>query len=126
MLTYYNDVWNDSNIYTLPTCTTDSSTAVKYAFCNYYNLTPNTYTQVIMHYDNAVQDAITLNINGTGDKPIYINGEVSSALNYTLPKGSYITFYDGEKYHFRTDGKIPGSVSGTADNIKIRTWEETD
>ena len=31
----------------------------------------------------------TLNINGTGAKPIYINGNASSASNYTLPAGSY-------------------------------------
>lgn len=43
--------------------------------------------------------------------PIYINGAASSSTNYTLPAGSYIIFYDGTNYYFRTDGKIPTATS---------------
>ena len=59
-------------------------------------------------YTNSSQTAITLNINGTGAKAIYINGTASSASNYTLPAGSYIAYYDGTNYQFRTDGLLPG------------------
>lgn len=121
LFTYYNDGWRRADYgsqtpYTSATCTTNASTAAKYANCTYYNLTPNTYTQVIMYHDNTVQGAITLDINGKGAKPIYINGVASSSSNYTLPKGSYIVFYNGANYNFRTDGKIPGSITGTANS----------
>jgi hypothetical protein len=44
--------------------------------------------------------------NDDTDFSDYINGTASSATNYTLPKGTYIVFYDGTNYYFRTDGKI--------------------
>ena len=62
---------------------------------------------VLFSAANSVAGAITLNINGRGAKPIYINGTASSASNHTLPAGTYIAFYDGTNYHFRTDGELP-------------------
>lgn len=66
---------------------------------------------------NSVEGAITLNVNGKGAKPIYINGSASSASNYTLPAGSYLVYYNGTNYYFRTDGYLTtttsvGSASG--------------
>ena len=63
---------------------------------------------------NTANTALTLNINSTGAKPIYINGTVSSATNYTLPAGSYIVYYDGSNYYFDTTGKIPGPTSSSS------------
>lgn len=70
-----------------------------------------------MRYANSVAGPITLNINNTGAKPIYINGEASSATNYSLPAGTYLVYYDGTNYHFRRDGKMPGSISGDAATV---------
>ena len=64
----------------------------------------------MLRYANTVASAITLNVNSLGAKPIYINGEPSSSTNYTLPTGLYLVHYDGTNYHFRTDGKIPGTI----------------
>ena len=52
-----------------------------------------------------------MNINSTGAKPIYINGSASSTSNHTLPAGSYLVYYDGTNYYFRTDGHLQ-SVNG--------------
>lgn len=95
-------------------CNTAASTATKTAECINYSLLANSYVQIIMKNANSSQNALTLNINGAGAKPIYINGTASSSSNYTLPAGSYLIYYDGTNYYFRTDGKITGSITGNA------------
>ena len=94
----------DGNTYTTAYCSTAAATAAKAATMSGYAATANRYVMVTMTAANSAASAITLNINGTGAKPIYINGSASSSSNYTLPAGSYLVFYDGTNYHFRTDG----------------------
>lgn len=60
---------------------------------------------------NSVAGAITLNVNNQGAKPIYINGSASSASNHTLPAGSYLVYYNGTNYYFRTDGYLTNTTS---------------
>lgn len=96
----------NDNTYTSAYCSTAAGTAAKVASCTNYNLLDKSYLHIIMTTANTVQGAITLNVNSKGAKPIYINGAASSASNYTLPAGSYIIYYDGTNYYFRTDGKI--------------------
>lgn len=90
-------------------CTTAADTAAKEGSTSYYDLN-NDYFVVMLRYANTAASAITLDINDKGAKPIYINGTASSSTNYTLPTGLYLVHYDGTNYHFRTDGKIPGTV----------------
>lgn len=90
-------------------CTTAAGTAAKKGSTSYYSL-DNDYFVVMLGYANTAASAITLDINDKGAKPIYINGTASSSTNYTLPTGLYLVHYDGTNYHFRTDGKIPGTV----------------
>ena len=75
------------------------------------------YLQVALNSGNTAQRALTLNVNSGGARPIYINGEPSSATNYDLPRGTYIVYTDGTNYYFNTDGTIPGVVHGD-DSIK--------
>ena len=82
-----------------------------------------------MTNSNSSAGAITLNVNSKGAKPIYINGAASSSSNYTLPAGSYIIFYDGTNYYFRTDGKLTANITGTANtanNIPIDPSDTTN
>lgn len=111
------------NSNTIPTayCTTAAGTAAKAASCTNYVLTANTYIPVLFTNANSVAGAITLNINGRGAKPIYINGVASSASNHTLPAGSYIAFFNGTNYYFRTDGVIPGRAERAAYGTSRRT-----
>ena len=104
------DYYSDSNTYTSAYCTTVSATADKVASCSNYALKANSYVHVLIRYGNTSQTALTLNINSTGAKPIYINGTASSASNYTLPAGTYIVYYDGTNFYFRTDGMLPGKI----------------
>lgn len=96
----------DSNTYTSAYCSTAASTAAKTASCSGYNLLANSYIHIIMTTANTSPGALTLNINGKGAKPIYINGTASSSSNYSLPAGSYLVYYNGTNYYFRTDGKV--------------------
>ena len=112
----------NDNTYTSAYCSTGAGTAAKTATCTNYALLNNSYTQVLITTSNTAQSALTMNINGKGAKPIYINGLPSSASNYTLPAGSYLTYYDGTAYHFRTDGRI----TNISTNVYVGTTAPTD
>lgn len=102
---------NDTN-YHMPTCSTVAGTAAKVVYCTYYELKENSYIPVLFQYTNTAASALTLNINSKGAKPLWINGAASSSSNHDLPRGTYIVYYDGTNYYFRTDGQIPtGGVS---------------
>ena len=111
--TDYDVHWTNQTItYASAYCTTAAGTAAKKASCSLYALQTNSYVHVLMGASNTSASELTLSINSSTAKPIYINGTASSATNYTLPAGTYIVFYDGTNFYFRTDGKIQG-LSGT-------------
>lgn len=113
--TDYAVAWRDTNnIFTSAYCTTAAATAAKAASCTLWTATANSYLHILIAKANTNQGALSLNVNSTGAKPIYINGTASSSSNYTLPAGSYLVFYDGTNYYFRTDGKLTASITGTA------------
>lgn len=106
-------------------CTTSGSSATKTASATYYKLRTGNLFICSLYYDNTAASALTLNVNSTGAKPIYINGTASSSTNYTLPGGRYLVYYDGTNYYFYTNGgvKIP-QVYGNAEtstSVKIQT-----
>lgn len=121
----------DGNTNTVPSaqCETSAASAAKVAICTNYSLTADSYLLVNMRYANTSASAITLEVNGKGAVPIYIDGAASSASNYTLPAGTYITFYDGTNFYFRTDGKLTGvgmiDVAGSTDTFlrSDGTWQ---
>lgn len=98
--------WNNSTYY-YESCyvTTAAGTAEKVGTLSNYALHPG-HLQVAIYNTNTVASALTLNINSTGALPIYIDGVISSDENYTLSKGMYLVYCDGENYYFRTDGSI--------------------
>jgi hypothetical protein len=120
--TYYQLVGDlDSNTVPSAYCSTAAATAAKVATCTGYVLLANSYLHVIITATNTSASAITLNVNSKGAKPIYINGTASSSSNYTLPAGSYLIFYDGTNYYFRTDGKMTGGITGDAGTVNGHT-----
>lgn len=97
----------DTNTIPAAYCSTTASNGAKTAsYTGYterkYNIFPITFTQ-----SNTAQCNLTLNINNTGAKGIVINGENSSATNYTLPAGTYFCYYDGAVYFLNTDNTLP-------------------
>ncbi len=111
----------NGDTYTTAKSWTAAGTAAKTATCHDYAAQANSWIIVQMVYANTSASALTLNINGQGAKPIYINGSASSASNYTLPKAHYLVFYNGTNYYFRTDGKIQGSITGDAATVNGKT-----
>jgi len=78
-------------------CTSNSAVANKLADCTDYQIAPNSYLHILFKYGNLAPNAITLNVNGQGAKPIYINGQPSSSTNFNIPAGTYISFYEVAK-----------------------------
>lgn len=105
------NLWTDGNTYTSAYCSTAASTAAKIGQCTSYAISGNHYLHVTIATTNTIASALTFNVNWQGEKPIYINGAPSSATNHNLPRGTYLVYYDGANYQFRTDGIIPGAVS---------------
>lgn len=105
------NLWTDGNVYTSAYCSTAASTAGKIGQCTGYTISGSHYLHVTLTATNTIASALTFNINWQGAKPIYINGAASSKTNYNLPRGTYLVYYDGANYQFRTDGIIPGTVS---------------
>lgn len=111
------DYRNNDNTIPSAYCSTAAATAAKAASCSGYVLLSKSFLHVIMTASNTAASALTFNVNGKGAKPIYINGTASSSSNYTLPAGSYLVYYNGTNYYFRTDGLLTASITGTASNV---------
>ena len=107
---WLNTSQQDGNSFPSAYCTTGASTSAKVATCTNFTLAANSYVHILIASANTYDGAITLNINSTGAKPVYINGSASSSSNKTLPAGTYIIYYNGTNYYFRTDGMLPGSI----------------
>ena len=121
----------DGNIVPSIQIETSGSTAAKVGTCTNYSLLANSYAHANIRYSNTLKSALTLNVNSKGAKPIYINGTPSSSSNYTLPAGTYIIYYDGSNYHFRTDGVLPGKIlnainDANGDNISTTYTRNSD
>ena len=86
---------------------TAGSTPAKTGTASAYTLQPGHFSFLLIH-SNTATGAITLNIKSAGAKAVWLNGQATSSTNYTWPAGYYIGYYDGNVYHFRTDGKMPG------------------
>ena len=136
------------NIDTIPSayCKTAANLQYKFASCTDYSLLNNSYVQVVLKNANTYSGQLYFAIEKDGlinYKKIYINGTVSSSTNYTLPAGTYLVYYDGTNYYFRTDGKITGTglvdtsnneiytnntgtVTGTGTSNKLAKWNGTN
>lgn len=90
--------------------TSSGGASAKSAVMTKYNLTGNRYFMIMFASQNTAATAVTLNVAGAGAKPLYLNGEATSASNYSFPAGVYVVYYDGTNYHIRTDNIIPGVV----------------
>lgn len=90
-------------------CSTNPATVGKVVTMTNFVLSINTRFVVKMNYTNTAASP-TLNINNTGAKPIYYNGEVASADNAWDDGEVLDIYYDGTNYQaFNIQG---GSGSG--------------
>lgn len=101
-------------------CNTDAATADKLGNLYQYTLQAGSTFTLYFNIANTAASALTLNMNSTGAKPIYINGVASSATNYSIPKGTFLVTYDGTNYNVQTNG--PHAV--TADYATTATTSD--
>ncbi len=106
------------------TCTTAAATAAKVANASNYTLRNHNRFILRIKSANTSKSALTLNVNSTGAKSIYINGSASSSSNYTLPAGDYLVYYNDNKYYIRTDALITGSTT-EGNGVKIGTSRQS-
>lgn len=83
-------------------CTTASATQAKVASMRGYVLQSGATFPITFTNANSYDGVITLNVNSTGAKNIYINNAVSSSSNKTLPAGTYLCRYNGSYYYIDT------------------------
>lgn len=119
--TNYEGWWANANYnsdYTIGYSWTAANTAAKSFTASYfYTNATKCWFPLCLIYGNTYAGAITFNLNGAGAKPVYINGNASSANNYALERGYYLVYWDGTNFYVRTDGKITGSITGDAATV---------
>ena len=98
------------------TCSTSSSTANKTATCAGFTLTAGATIALYMTQANTTTNALTLNINNTGAKAIYVNGTATGASNQLLwSANATVTFTYNGTYWYVADGAgtLYGSTCST-------------
>ena len=97
--------WDSDTTYTVhASSSTGGSTAAKTATAIGFVYTAGETFLVRFGNGNTYAGAITLNVNSQGAKPLYINGQPSSATNYSFSAGTYPVYYDGTNCYMWTDG----------------------
>ena len=84
-------------------CSTAAGTAAKTVSASGYVLTTGGCIRIKMTNANTA-DSVTLNINGTGAKNLYYNGEQASSLNSWDAGDVLEVYYDGTQYQCASGG----------------------
>lgn len=99
-------------------CTASASASAKSVAYTGYVLRTNATFLVLFPSANSYAGALTMNVNSTGGKSLYINGSASSSSNYTIPAGIYWVYYSGSAYYLYTDGIVRAlAFSGNGQNL---------
>ena len=83
-------------------CDTAGNVQAKVATMKGFTLNSGVTFSIAFANSNSYNGKITLNVNSTGAKDVYINNAVSSSSNKTLNAGTYICRYDGTNYYIDT------------------------
>lgn len=106
------------------TCSTSSSTANKTATCAGFTLTAGATIALYMTQANTTTNALTLNINNTGAKAIYVNGTATGASNQLLwSANATVTFTYNGTYWYVADGA--GTLYGSTCSTNASTAGKT-
>ena len=109
------------------TCTTAAATAAKEVSLADYELVKNGV--VAVKFTNAMCSAATLNVNGKGAKPVYINGVAATETSAKEVKAGDLAFfiYDGTAYQFLcTDRISKEGITGLSVSGRTVTYTKAD
>ena len=102
------------------TSSTPAETAAKASSITNYRLMKGARVSITFTTANTVEGALTLNVNSTGAKTIYLNSAATSASNPLLwDAGETLTFvYSGSNYYFigKSKLKYPSVIYGNGSN----------
>lgn len=96
---------------TLPTayCNSAANATAKIAQCTGFSLKDNSYIPINFKNGNTVArgTGVTLNINNTGAKPVYVDFDDDSVLtDEPFDAGTYILYYTNQAYYLYTNGVL--------------------
>ena len=114
--------------YPPPSVTDNSAQATRNKTVTVSGFTVENNAQLLITFTNTLQrgqnTALTLNVNGTGDKTIRINGQELAGKG-TSPAGTYLATYvaNGDYWNLVTDIPQYDDPNGSAeDDIVVITW----
>lgn len=87
-------------------CSTAAHLSAKEAVAKNFILTTGVNILITFTVANTYKNAMTLDVNGTGAKTLYINDAVTSTSNYTIPVGTYNCWYDGYNWYLDTGNAL--------------------
>lgn len=82
---------------TFATCDTAGATAAKVVAADNFQLAVGAQIRITMEHANAAE-APTLNVNGTGAKALYYDGEAAGAANTWEDGETILAYYDGTRW----------------------------
>lgn len=97
---------------TLPTayCDSAANATAKVAQCTGFSLKDNSYIPINFTNGNTVEafTEVTLNINNTGAKPLYVNWSFEGGPKTSSPfdASTYIIYYTNNAYYLYTNGTL--------------------
>lgn len=108
-----NVPWTSSS---LAYCTTEPATAAKVATMTGFVLSSGQYIFLRTTKANSATSNVTLNVNGTGAKPVKIGTSSTAVTASNFPAGDYIANFDGTNWVltriYLTDNNTQASHSG--------------
>lgn len=99
------------------TCTTAASTTAKVVTCQGFELRTGSVVNVRFTNKNTASSP-TLNVNGTGAKPIYLNGSPIGS-DYYWDAQDVVTFVYSGSYWYVADSGTLSKIKATADSISL-------
>ena len=103
-------------------CETDGATQAKVASMKDFVLSTGVSFLVTFKNENTYNGKVTLNINNTGAKNVYLNGSVTSSTNKTIRAGTYLCWYSGSAYYIDLGWEVYRSrqsqITGRASDLQ--------
>lgn len=103
---------------TYGTCTTASATSAKAVSAPNFSLYKGATISVKFTYRNSISNP-TLNVNGTGAKPIYVNGSAMASDQYWEAQDVLSFVYDGTYWRVADCGSL-SSIAQLSDSITLK------
>lgn len=111
-------------------CGSSATTSAKVASMRGYSLIDNSNFLLSVTNANSYPGKMTLNVNNTGAKDVFLNGVISSSSNYSLPNGTFPVLYNNNAFWIDTDGgrTVHGALrggNGCPDKLLYKNWSSS-